>query len=392
MKKNILSPWPSFTKEEGNAVRKILLTNKVNYWTGTKCREFEDSFSKFANTKYAIALSNGTVALEIALRAIGIQKNDEVLVSPRTYIASASSIINCGAKPIFVDVDLNSQNIDPEKIQKHITKKTKAIICVHLAGWPCEMKEILKISKKNKLKVIEDCAQAHGAKINGKSVGSFGDIGCWSFCQDKIMTTGGEGGMVTTNSKNFWKNMWEYKDHGKSFNAMKNKTAGYAFKWVHNSIGTNFRMTEMQAAIGLIQLKRMKNWNRLRNKNQNQIWEHCKKFQSLQVPNFDAKDNIHGAYKSYVFVNKKMLKKGWDRDKIIAEISKRNIPCFSGSCSEVYMEKAFANSVKPKKRLINARMLGETSLCFLIHPTIDKSQIELTKKIITEVMTLATRK
>ena len=250
------SCWPNFSKEEADKVSEILLSNKVNYWTGEECRLFEKEFAEYFNTQYAVSLANGTVAIDAALMALNLQKGDEVIVTSRTYIASVSSIINAGGIPIFADICENSQNFKSSNISKLITPKTKGILCVHLAGWPCEMDRIMEIAKKNNLFVVEDCAQAHGAKYKGTSVGSIGDIGCWSFCQDKIMTTGGEGGMVTTNNKKLWRKIWEYKDHGKSYDAVFNNVHPDGFRWLHETFGTNWRMTEMQAAIGRIQLKK----------------------------------------------------------------------------------------------------------------------------------------
>jgi dTDP-4-amino-4,6-dideoxygalactose transaminase len=279
------SSWPSFTDEEAKAVSKVLLSNKVNYWTGNECREFEKEFAVWSNSKYAIALANGTLALDSSFKALKIGAGDEVIVTARTYIASVTSIVNAGATPIFADVDLNSQNITPNLVRSKITKKTKAIVCVHLAGWPCEMDQIMNLAKKFNLYVIEDCSQAHGAKYKGKSVGSIGDIGCWSFCQDKIMTTGGEGGMITTNNKSLWSKMWSYKDHGKSYEAVYKKKHPEGFRWVNESFGTNWRMTEMQGAIGRIQLKRMENWrtNRITNANKYGIQQRSVKVYVYQI-------------------------------------------------------------------------------------------------------------
>lgn len=393
------SPWPSFTEEEANKVKEILLSNKVNYWTGKECREFEKEFALFFESKFAIALSNGTVALDLAFHGIGIKPSDEIIVTSRTFLASVSSIVNAGAKPVFVDISPDTQNITPENIQKAITPKTKAIVCVHLAGWPCEMDEIMLLAEQNNLFVIEDCAQAHGAKYKGRSVGAIGHVGCWSFCQDKIMTTGGEGGMVTTNSKELWSKMWSYKDHGKSFDAIYNHDHPPGFRWLHESFGTNWRMTEMQAAIGRIQLKRMPKWNQKRVNNQNAILETSSKLNGLRVPSNecascpgcdDTNKCVHAAYKCYVFVKPEELKNGWDRDKIMNEIVSRGVPCFSGSCSEVYLEKAFdGTGYRPNERLPNAKELGETSLMFLVHPTLTEDEIKLTCNVLTEVMILA---
>ena len=384
-----LSTWPSFTLEEADSVRNVLLSNKVNYWTGNECREFEKEFAVWSNSKYAIALGNGTLALDSALKALNIGVGDEVVVTSRTYIASVTSIVNAGAIPVFADVDLNSQNITAESFRSMITKKTKAIVCVHLAGWPCEMDEIMDLANKFNLHVIEDCSQAHGAKYKGKPVGSIGNVGCWSFCQDKIMTTGGEGGMVTTNDKSLWSKMWSYKDHGKNYEAVYEKKHPDGFRWVNESFGTNWRMTEIQGAIGRIQLKRMSDWHTKRITNANKIWDTAKQCKGLRVPSIP--DYIeHAAYKCYVFVKSKELKNEWNRDKIIKEINILDIPCQSGSCSEVYLEKAFDNTgFRPKERLVNAKELGETSLMFLVHPTITKDEIKKTCNAIISVMKLA---
>ena len=385
------TPWPSFSEEEADAVKNVLLSNKVNYWTGNECREFEKEFAVWSNSKYAIALGNGTLALDSAFKALDISIGDEVIVTARTYIASVTSIVNAGAIPIFADVDLNSQNITPETIRSMITSKTKAIVCVHLAGWPCEIDEIMDIANEFNLYVIEDCSQAHGAKYKGKSVGSIGNIGCWSFCQDKIMTTGGEGGMVTTNDKFLWSKMWSYKDHGKSYEAVYERKHPDGFRWVNESFGTNWRMTEMQGVIGRIQLRRMENWRTNRITNANKIWDTAKKCKGLRVP--DIPNHIdHAAYKCYVFVKSEELKDGWNRDKILNEINLLDVPCYTGACSEVYLEKAFDNTgLRPKERLVNAKKLGETSLMFLVHPTLSKDEIHQTCNIITSTMNLATR-
>mgnify|MGYP000406872587 CR=1 FL=1 len=384
------SAWPSFNKQEIDAVSGVLSSNQVNYWTGGQCRDFELEFAQFCNTKHAISLANGTLALDLALRALDIKPGDEVIVTSRTFIASVSAIVNIGATPIFSDVDLDSQNITLQSIRNQITKKTKAILCVHLAGWPCEMDEMMGIANEFDLYVIEDCAQAHGAKYKGKSVGSIGHIGCWSFCQDKIMTTGGEGGMVTTNDESLWRKMWAYKDHGKSYEAVYEREHPKGFQWLHESFGMNYRMTEIQAAIGRIQIKKMPDWHAKRINNANKIWNSARQCKGLRVP--DIPDYIeHAAYKCYVFIKEDQLKSGWNRDKIIDEISGLGVPCRSGSCSEVYLEKAFdSTGFRPKERLANAKELGETSLMFLVHPTLTEDEIQQTCDAITSVMDLAT--
>jgi dTDP-4-amino-4,6-dideoxygalactose transaminase len=375
------SPWPLFTEEEANAVQAVLLSNKTNYWTGDECRKFEREFAEFSDSKYAVALGNGTLALDIAFKVLNIANGDEVIVTSRTFIASISSIVTAGAVPVFADVDLSSQNITRESIRSVITDKTKAIVCVHLAGWPCDMDPIMQLSKERDLFVIEDCAQAHGAKYKGRFVGSIGHIGAWSFCQDKIMTTGGEGGMVTTSDESLWRKMWAYKDHGKSYEAVYERDHPKGFRWMHESFGTNWRITEMQAAIGRIQLKRMPDWHRKRLNNANSIWNAAKQCKGLRVP--DIPDYIeHAAYKCYVFVKGDIDL----RDKMMMEINEKGVPCYSGSCSEVYLEKAFDNTgFRPKERLPVAKELGETSLMFLVHPTLTEEEIQKTCNVLTEV-------
>ncbi len=385
------SPWPSYSQEEADAVRDVLLSNKVNYWTGQQCREFEREFSDFADADYAIAIANGSVAIELALKALDIGEGDEVVVTSRTFIASVSSIVSVGAVPVFADIDRDSQNITAESVASVLTNKTKAIICVHLAGWPCEMSSIMALARKHNLSVIEDCAQAHGATYKGQTVGSIGDIGTWSFCQDKIMTTGGEGGMVTTNNRDLWKQMWAYKDHGKSWDAVYERDHPPGFRWLHESFGTNWRMTEMQAAIGRIQLQRMTAWTAARRDNANAIWECARDLPGLRVPDVPA-DVGHAAYKCYVFVKPEKLANGWDRDRIQQEIVNAGVPCFSGSCSEVYLEKAFDDTGwRPEESLPVSKELGETSLMFLIHPTLSADEINKTLLVLKNVMHQATR-
>lgn len=380
------SAWPSYTWEEAEAVQRILLSNKVNYWTGDEGRQFESEFARFADSEYAIAVANGTTALDLALKGLNIGDGDEVIVTPRTFLASASSIVTGGAVPVFADVESDSQNISAETVEPLITPRTRAIIAVHLAGWPCDMDALLALARRYGVWIIEDCAQAHGASYKGRSVGSIGDVGCWSFCQDKIMSTGGEGGMVTTQDRQLWKRMWAYKDHGKSWDAVYEKEHPPGFRWLHESFGTNWRMTEMQAALGRIQLTRMPQWKEARQENAQRIWQAARECTGLRVPSLPI-DIEHAAYKCYVFVEQEKLKSGWNRDRIINEIIACGVPCFSGSCSEVYLEKAFDDTPwRPVKALPVAKKLGETSLMFLVHPTLTSSEIDKTCNILKETM------
>ena len=388
---NNLATWPYFEEDERQVVQKVLSSGKVNYWTGSECREFEKEFAEHCNVKYAVAVFNGTVALELALYAFGVGNGDEVIVTSRTFIASASCCVMRGAIPIVADVDAESQNITAKAIASKITAKTKAIICVHLAGWPCDMDAIMELAKQHNLYVIEDCAQAHGAKYKGKPVGSMGHASAYSFCQDKIMTTGGEGGMFLTNNENVWKKAWAFKDHGKSYDAVYNKEHELGFRWLHESFGTNWRMTEMQAAIGRCQLKKLAVWTAKRRQYASMFNEAFKEIDALRItiPNDDY---FHAYYKYYLFIRPEKLADNWNRDRIMQEINSRGIPCFSGSCSEIYLEKAFdLPCYRPEKRLPVAKELGETSLMLLVHPTLTTKNIENAIDIVKGIMKIASK-
>ena len=385
------APWPSYTEEEIAAVSRVLASNRVNYWTGNEGREFEREFAAFAGADYAVALSNGSVALELALRAVGIGQGDEVIVTARTFVASASCVVNAGGKPIFADVEENSQGLTADTIRPCLSASTRAIVCVHLAGFPCDMDGINALAREHDLVVIEDCAQAHGARYRGQPVGSLGDIATWSFCQDKIMTTAGEGGMVTTNNEEYWRLCWERKDHGKSWARVNEPHDGGGFRWLHDSFGSNHRMTEMQSAIGRLQLLKMDEWQAQRKHNATQLTEALSEFHCIR-PTVVPAHIEHAWYKLYAFVKPEALKPDWNRDRIIATIRERGVPCYEGSCSEVYRERCFTdNNLAPAAPLSVARELGETSLMFLVHPTLTPVQIERTRQVIRDVLGQAGR-
>jgi len=399
------APWPSFSAEEIYAVQTVLASNKVNYWTGQECRLLEQEFAAWVGVPHAVSIANGTLALDLAVNALGVGPGDEVIVTPRTFIASVSSVVNAGATPVFADVELDSGNISARTIAKVLTPKTKAIVCVHLAGWPCDLDPIMALAKQHNLYVIEDCAQAHGARYKGRSVGSIGHIGAWSFCQDKIMTTGGEGGMVTTHDETLWRKMWAYKDHGKNYAAVYERTHPPGFRWLHESFGTNWRMLEIQAAIGRVQLKKMPSWLAQRNQNAQMLAEAFLPFTGdqgpLRLPQLGCPSGcgatfktacpfgcIHAFYKFYVYIKPEFLNEGWSRDRIIEEMNQSGVPCFSGSCSEVYLEKAFDDTGwRPSSRLQNAQVLGETSIMFMVHPTLTPDQIQQTLHTFVKLIT-----
>jgi dTDP-4-amino-4,6-dideoxygalactose transaminase len=370
------APWPAFSADEINAVTAVLQSGKVNYWTGDVCRAFERDYAAYVGTKHAVAVANGTVALELALYALGICAGDEVITTSRTYIASASCAVMRGAIPIIVDVDRASQNISPDAIRAAITKRSKAIIVVHLAGWPCDMDEIMAIAKEFDLKVIEDCAQAHGAVYKGRQVGSIGHAAAFSFCQDKIISTGGEGGMMTTNDTAVWEKAWAYKDIGRSYDAVYHREHAPGFRWLTETFGTNWRLTEMQAAIGRLQLRKLDGWIEQRREHAELLTRAFEAIPAVRVT-VPGPDVEHAYYKYYVFVEPEMLQPEWTRDRIIAELTAMGVPCFSGSCSEIHREKAFDTlQFKQEVEVPVAEELGETSLMFLVHPTLTPAYMD----------------
>lgn len=386
-----IAPWPNFSAEEAQAAGRVIASNRVNYWTGQECRDFEREFAAWIGSKHAIALANGTLALDLALKALRIGPGDEVVVTPRTFIASVSCVVNAGATPVFADVERDSGNISARTIEPVLTPRTRAIIPVHLGGWPCDMTAIMELARDANIAVIEDCAQAHGARHHGRSVGTFGDVGAWSFCQDKIMTTGGEGGMVTTDDPAIWSDMWSFKDHGKSWEAVYERQHPPGFRWVHDSFGTNWRMLEVQAVIGRIQLKRMESWTSERTRNARALAEVLRDFEVIRVPEVPGTD-IHAYYRLYAYVEPAALRDGWSRDRIVAEIVARGTPCFQGSCSEVYREAAFSGTgLAPADPLPTARELGETSLAFLTHPGIKESELDAMRSSIAATLREAIR-
>ncbi len=385
------SPWPAYAPEEIEAVSRVLASGRVSYWTGQECRQFEREFAAWCGTPYAVALANGTLALDAALRALGIGAGDEVVVTPRSFMASASCVVNAGARPVFADVDLDSGNLTADTVLAVLTPATKAVICVHLAGWPCEMDGLLALCRERGLKLIEDCAQAHGARHRGRHVGSMGDIGAWSFCQDKIITTGGEGGLVTTHDAALWQTMWSLKDHGKSWAAVYERQHPPGYRWLHESFGTNWRMLEMQAAIGRLQLQRLVAWTARRRAIAERIAAECRHFDALRVPQVPPHQE-HAHYRQYAYVRPAQLKPGWSRDRIVQEVVAQRVPLYQGSCSEIYLEKAFEGTgLRPAERLPRARELGETSLMFLVHPTLTDDEVARTCAAVAQVMGEASR-
>jgi dTDP-4-amino-4,6-dideoxygalactose transaminase len=372
--RRVLPGWPHFGAEEIEAAARVLASGKVNYWTGAEGRGFESEFAALAGCRYGVAVANGTLALELALYTLGVGEGDDVVTTARTFIASASCAVMRGARPVIADVDRESQNVTAATLRAALTPRTRAIIAVHLAGWPCDMDPIMELGRERGIKVIEDCAQATGALYKGRPVGSLGDLAAFSFCQDKIITTGGEGGMLTLNDDALREKAWGFKDHGKSYDAVYRRRHAPGFRWLHESFGTNWRITEMQSAIGRAALRKLPEWLAARRRNAAILTEHFRPFTALRLTE-PPQEIGHAYYKYYAFVQPERLKSGWTRDRIVAEIEARGVPCYSGSCSEIYLEKAFPPESCPPARLPVARELGETSIMFLVHPTLSEEDM-----------------
>lgn len=387
IRSHVFGPWPFYSDEEVSAAVSVLHSGKVNYWTGNQGQQFEQEFARFCGTRHAIAVANGSVALELALFALGVGPGDEVIVPSRSFIASASCALVRGAVPVFADVDPVSQNLTVEAIREVWSPRAKAVIAVHLAGWPCDMDGIMEFARQHSLFVIEDCAQAHGAMYHGQRVGSLGHVAAFSFCQDKIISTGGEGGMVVTNDAMLWERMWSYKDHGREY-SLSRAPAASGFRWIHNTFGTNFRLTELQSAIGRIQLRAIDQQLDTRRRNAASLTQHFSRIPGLRLT-IPPAQVAHAYYKYYAFVEPEKLAGKWNRDRIAAAICEEGVPCSAGSCSEIYLEQAFPPEMRPARRRENARRLGETSLMFLVHPTLTDQDLRETCRTVEKVMRVA---
>jgi dTDP-4-amino-4,6-dideoxygalactose transaminase len=386
-----LAPWPFFDSDQIAAASRVLSSGKVNAWTGHETQAFEQEFANWCGTRYAIAMSNGSLALSAAYLAIGLRPGDEVITTPRTFIATASSAVLLGAKPIFADIDPDSGAITSATIAPLINARTKAIIVVHLGGWPADMPAICDLARSYGIAVVEDCAQAHGARIGTQSVGSFADVSAWSFCQEKILSTAGEGGMTTTSRPDLWDLMWSIKDHGKTNDSVFCREHPPGFRWLHERFGSNFRLTELQSAVGRLQLQHLPDWTAVRTRNAMILADALIGLSALRIP-LPPVQLTHAWYKFYAYICEDALSDDWDRDRILAEIIALGFPAFSGSCSEIYMEKCFQESgFSPAEHLPVARLLGKTSLMFLVHPTIDSDQMLSYAEAIRSVVQRACR-
>ena len=388
MLKSRLAPWPVFAEDEREAVLRVLESGRVNYWTGEECRLFESEYATYVGRKHGIALANGTLALELALQAFDIGPGDEVVTTCWSFIASASSAVARGATPVLADVDPISRNITAQTIAQALSPRTKAIICVHLVGWPCDMDPIMDLAREHGLVVIEDCAQAHGARYKGRPVGSFGHAAAFSFCQDKIITTGGEGGLLLLDDDDVWKRAWAYKDHGKNWDKVHCNEHVAGFRFVHDSFGTNWRMTEMQAAIGRIQLQKLDTWVRQRRNNAATLASMLRSLPGVSSP-APGGDFYHSFYKLYVTLDSEFLRVDWNRDRIVTEIARAGMPCLAGICPEMYREQAFTKAGLASAPLPVAQYLGERSMLLLVHPTLSAEDLRAYADVVADVLRMS---
>ena len=386
-----LAPWPWHDADEIAAATEVLRSGRVNYWTGGEGRAFEAEYAAAVGVSHGLAVANGTVALELALHGLGLGPGDDVLVPARTFIATASAVAQCGARPIVCDVDPVSGNLTAETCAAALTPRSKAIIVVHLAGWPADMEMITAFASQYGLKVIEDCAQAHGAADNGRQVGGLGDVGCFSFCQDKIITTGGEGGMVVTDNAAVYRKMWSYRDHGKDFIRTQAPDPAPGFKWLVDSFGTNGRLTEMQSAIGLLQLRKLPGWVARRRENAAAMALAVDGIAGVSVGRPGAA-STHAYYRQTLFVDPAALRPGWSRDRICAALDGQGIPARIGACPDISQEQAFAKSGftgQPPHPLAQAS--AARSIALPVHPTLTDEDIDFITTAVRDTLRDAIR-
>jgi dTDP-4-amino-4,6-dideoxygalactose transaminase len=363
-----IAPWPVYEADEQIAVTNVLASGNANYWSGTECKLFEQEFATWCGVSYGLAVFNGTVALEIALKAAGIQRGDEVIVTSRSFLASAASVAAIGAIPVFADVDFDSGNLTAKTIQDVTTSKTKGVVVVHLGGWPADMPSILKFAGAHNLKIIEDCAQAHGATIGNQKVGSFGHVAAFSFCQDKIMSTGGEGGMIVTNDETIRDIAWSLRDHGRNRDQTLSDDHQFGFRWTQERIGTNGRMTEMQGAIGRCQLQKVSKWLKERTKNASMITQGLQHIDGINIPN--TGDGSTNAFYRVTLVFDDAKK----RDEVLLLLRESGVPATVGPCPEIYLEQAFGSeSFAPANMKVTARELGKRTLVLPVHPGMESA-------------------
>jgi hypothetical protein len=384
-----MPPWPVYADDEIEAVGRVLRSGQANYWSGGEGRALEQELAGLVGVSHGLALANGSLALEAALLALEIGRGDEVVVTPRSFIASASAVVLRGARPVFADVDRDSGNLRADAIGAVLSDRTRAVLVVHLGGWPCDMDAILALAARCRLAVIEDCAQALGARYRGRAVGSFGSVAAYSFCQDKILSSGGEGGMLVSRDSVLWGRAWSARDHGANRTGLEDPDGRPGFRWYRSTFGSNWRMTEMQAAIARRQLVKLPDWLQTRRKNLALAIEGLADVPGLRVPRIPAQVE-HAGYRYYLYVRPERLRPGWTRDRILCALAAEGVPGLSGTCPEIYRERAFADAgLGPASPLPVARELGETSLALLLHPGLSAGDMDDQIQALRKVMTVA---
>lgn len=389
-----MPPWPVLDEAAIAAAAAVLRSGRLNYWVGEHGRAFEREYAESLGRRHAVAVANGTVALELALRAFGIGHGDEVVVPSRTFIATASSVIAVGATPVIADIDPGSGNLTADTVRAVARPSARAVIPVHLGGWPVDMDPLVAFAQGRGLRVIEDCAQAHGAVYRGRPVGALGsDAATFSFCQDKIIPLG-EGGVVVLDDDKAYDRAWAYKDHGKSLlkvGGSADGENGASFRWLVDSFGTNWRLPEVSAAVGRVGLRMLPEWHAARRLNALRLAEGLADIAALRTP-LPPEGVEHAFYRLYAFVQPEALAEDWNRDRIAAAVLAEGVPCQYGTCAEIYREQAFVGAgLGPVERLPAAAHAHETSLAFFVHPTLGQTDIDDTVVAVRKVMEVASK-
>ncbi len=385
--------WPNFGASERDAVLRALDSGHLTYWSGNEGRHLEAEFASACGRTHAIAVANGTLALELALRAFGVGPGDEVVVPARTFIATASSVVAVGAVPVIADVDPHSGTLTAETTLPALSARTRAVIPVHLGGWPVAMEPLMRLARERDLIVIEDCAQALGGSLLSGPIGSGeSHAATFSFCGDKIVPAG-EGGMLVLDDEGAFERAWSYKDHGKSMQALEPAPVpgGQAFRWLVEEFGSNWRMPELSAALVRAGLAQLPIWHERRRENAHRLAAALTDTPGIRVP-LPETGFEHAFYRLYAYLEPAALGAGWDRDRVVAAITAEGTPCQYGTCGEIYREQAFVRAgLAPAERLPGAASLHETAIAFFVHPTLEASDIDDTATAVRRVLEAACR-
>ncbi|MCL2323987.1 MAG: DegT/DnrJ/EryC1/StrS family aminotransferase [Actinomycetia bacterium] len=375
-----LPAWPQIPEEGIEAVAAVLRSGRINYWTGAETRLFEAEFSAAHEGASALAVSSGTLALELALRSFGVGAGDEVIVPSRTFIATAGAVVAVGATPVIADIDPTTGALTPLSVARRLSPRTRAVIVVHVGGYPAPVAGIRALCEQLDVVVIEDCAQAQGARAGGRPVGLAGHAACFSFCQDKILPLG-EGGMIVYPSGSAaFEVAAAWRDHGHRLSVdTQVQERRSQFRYLSDSFGTNARMTEAQGALGRVLLAKVPAWHKLRTRNARVLTEGLSGFAPVLRPCVPADDTgEHAFYRHYFLLDSAALAAGWDRDRVIDAISAEGAPVQFGACALIGREKAFATlgvTPTPESELPGALCAAEQSLAFFVHPTLSEDDL-----------------